>query len=114
MNTEESQPNEGIKSILDVDSTIHTPVRLAIMMFLLPRKQVPFTLVRTALGLTAGNLSSHMSKLEAEEFLIIEKKFVDAKPTTLLSLSPTGRQAIIKYASKLSHTLTTMLNTVES
>ncbi|MFX0066993.1 MAG: transcriptional regulator [Candidatus Hermodarchaeota archaeon] len=100
---------KDIKTILELDDIIHSPARLAILTFLLPRGHAPFTLIRKALGLTAGNLSSHLRKLENKDLVRIHKKFIDAKPTSIIFLNDRGREAIIEYASNLSLVLKNML-----
>jgi len=96
---------KDLQRIADVDQLVHHPTRLAILIFLLPRPRVTFPEVIEALDLTSGNLSSHMKKLEASQLIIVEKKFVDARPTTLLSLTSIGKQAIQNYAHLLRDVL---------
>lgn len=48
-------------------------------------------------GLTFGNLSSHMSKLEAAGYIEIKKEFKGKKPNTVLQITKTGRKALEDY-----------------
>ena len=100
--------DKTLRKIVDLDLLIHTPARLAILMFLLPRLKATFPEVSEALDLTSGNLSSHTKKLEQAEFIEIEKAFVDNKPTTILLLTNNGRQAVLQYADILKSALEKM------
>ena len=53
-------------------------------------------------GLTDGNLSSHMSKLEAAGYVAVEKAFVGKKPRTLLKLTEKGREAFDDYRKTMA------------
>jgi len=48
-------------------------------------------------GLTFGNLSSHLSKLEPAGYIEVKKEFVGKKPHTMLRLTEKGRAAFRKY-----------------
>ncbi len=52
-------------------------------------------------GLTGGNLSSHLSKLEAAGYVAIEKEFADKKPHTMLRLTDEGRAAFREYRQSM-------------
>jgi len=52
-------------------------------------------------GLTFGNLSSHMTRLEAAGFIEVEKEFRGKKPNTRLSLTETGRKAFEDYKENM-------------
>ena len=64
-----------------------------------------FTFLMRQTGLTWGNLSSHMSKLEAAGYIAVEKKFVSRKPLTLLHLTEDGRIAFRDYRQKMQQML---------
>lgn len=98
-----------LKEVANINAIIHTPVRLALMMFLLPRGKTLFTEVQKALDLTAGNLSSHIKKLEEHGFIEVQKAFIKAKPTTILYLTDKGAKAIQEYANLMSELLKSML-----
>lgn len=103
---------EEYSKILDIDEIVHNPTRLAILIFLLSsRGKTSFTVIRKALGLTAGNLSSHITKLSQNELIEVEKLFIDAKPTTVISLNNKGSLAIKKYSSQMTKILNNMLET---
>ncbi|UCE39689.1 MAG: transcriptional regulator [Thermoplasmata archaeon] len=52
-------------------------------------------------GLTFGNLSSHLSKLEKAEYVYIKKEFVGKKPHTMLQLTKKGRDAFMEYRKNM-------------
>lgn len=101
----ERDRTEGSLPHLDLDRLVHEPARLQILsqLYVVSRADFLFVLQRT--GLTRGNLSSHMSKLEAEGYLEIDKQFVDKKPRTLLRLSPRGRKAFERYVGDMKRFL---------
>ena len=103
--------DNNIKTVLAVDDIIHAPGRLALLMFLIPRRQASFVVIRKALDMTAGKLSNHIKKLEASQYIVVEKRFIDLKPTTLINLTKIGREGVLKYASQLSNVLASMLDT---
>ena len=103
---------EEYSKILNINDIVHNPTRLAILIFLLSsRGKTSFTMIRKALGLTAGNLSSHITKLSQNELIIVEKLFIDAKPTTVISLNDKGSKAMKNYCSEMTNILSNMLET---
>jgi DNA-binding MarR family transcriptional regulator len=102
-----------LEEIVGLDDIIHSPPRLAIMMFLLPRLNSTFSIIQKALGLTSGNLSIHLSKLEKNEMVETQKAFVDAKPTTVVYLTEFGRKRLQEYAKILVEILEKMLEVVK-
>ena len=98
----------NLNTILKLNDIVHSPVRLAILIFLLPRKEASFTSIKKTLELTAGNLSSHIKKLEEHRLVLIKKKFIDTKPTTIIILTDLGRTSILTYADKMSNVLQTL------
>ena len=90
-------PSEELQPIADIDRLVHEPARLMILasLYVVDSADLIFLLRQT--GLTWGNLSSHMRKLEAAEYIEIEKEFVDRKPRTMLKLTHRGRGALREY-----------------
>lgn len=81
----------------EIDKLIHEPARLKIMAQLYVVEEADFIFLMRLTGLTWGNLSSHMSKLEAAEYIEVKKEFVDKKPHTILKLTTRGREAFEIY-----------------
>jgi DNA-binding MarR family transcriptional regulator len=86
-----------------LDRLIHEPARLAIMSALSSVKNADFTFLTRLTGLTMGNLSSHLSKLEEAGLIKLEKKFVDKRPNTLVALTPRGQEAIENHWKQLDN-----------
>ena len=93
------------KDTMGLDDALSTPARIAILLFLLPRSRATFSTVQKALNVTAGNLSSHLKKLEESDYIAIEKKFVESKPTTIVEMTMRGHSNIIKYINILNSAL---------
>jgi len=83
--------------MLELDKTIHEPVRLKIMMILLGVDSADFCSICQTLELTNGNLSAHISKLQAARYVRVKKTIVDKIPHTEFSLSKKGRKALAAY-----------------
>ena len=90
---------------LDVDRLVHEPARLTILAHLHVVDAADFTWLAQSAGLTKGNLSSHMSKLEDAGYLKVDKDFVDGKPNTMLRITAAGRRALKRYRAELSRVL---------
>jgi len=87
---------------------IHQPVRLRIMavMVAFPMEtQVTFNYLKETLGLTDGNLSVHLHKLEETGYLRISKTFVCNKPQTYIENTEAGKQAFEEHRSALKEIL---------
>lgn len=97
--------NEGLQPIADIDRIIHEPARLMIMAYLYVVESADFLFLMRQTGLTRGNLSSHMSKLEAAGYIAVKKEFVGRIPRTLLSLTDKGRRAFQAYQQNMKQVL---------
>ena len=87
-------PFEYLQSL---NRLVHEPARLAILVALSACEKADFVFLLNITGLTKGNLSSHLSKLEEAGLVEIEKRFVEKKTQTLVRLSDAGRQTIESY-----------------
>ncbi len=85
------------EQLANLDRTIHEPTRLAILTALAACEAADFLFLQRITGMTKGNLSSHLSKLEEAGMVEIEKSFVDKKPHTLVRLTRPGRGAVDEY-----------------
>ncbi len=90
-----------IGDVLGLDRLVHEPARLVILAVLAGAKQVEFTFLEQASGLSKGNLSSHMSKLEAGGLIEVKKSFRGRRPLTELRITAAGRQALAEYRRRL-------------
>ena len=92
----------------DVDKVIHEPTRLMLMSYLYVVASADFVFLMHETGLTRGNLSSHMSKLENAGYVKVEKEFVDKKPRTLFALTDAGRAAFRHYREYMKQALNSL------
>ena len=83
------------------DPLLHQGIRSKLVSLLISNDELPFKALKEALGVTDGNLSSHLSKLEKEEYIMIEKTFEGKRPKTVIKIAPTGRVAFEAYIEAL-------------
>jgi len=86
----------------EVDRVIHEPARLTIMALLSGAEEADFLFLMRETGLTKGNLSSHLAKLEDSAYVEIEKTFRGKIPLTLVRLTKNGRTALAKYRKTMN------------
>jgi DNA-binding MarR family transcriptional regulator len=93
----------------DLDSTIHAPTRLKIMAYLAAVESVDFTFLMKQTGLTRGNLSVNLRKLEEAGYVSIQKEFANRVPRTMLCLTTRGREALSNYRVQMQAILADLL-----
>lgn len=93
--------SEELHSLVDIDRLIHEPARLMVMALLYVVESADFIFLQRQTGLTWGNLSSHLTKLEEAGYVDVEKEFVDKKPHTMLHLTDQGRAAFQEYRQSM-------------
>jgi len=86
-----------IKQVIGTDKIIHEPARIVLLAILNAAEQVDFTFLLNETGLSQGNLSSHLSKLEMAGYISIEKTFHKRRPRTLISMNEKGKSAFNDY-----------------
>ena len=86
---------------LTLDRLIHEPGRLAILTVLSSVTDADFLFLQRATGLTKGNLSSHLTRLEEAGLVTIEKRFVRKKPNTNVALTREGKERIARHWEQL-------------
>lgn len=92
----------------DADRLIHEPARRQIMTVLYATDSADFLYLLGETGLSKGNLSSHLSKLEAAGYVAIEKTFRGKVPLTICRLTNQGRAAFRAYREYLKKVLASM------
>lgn len=92
--------------IANLDRVVHEPGRLLVMACLSVVARADFLYVMRETGLTQGNLSSHLAKLETAGYVAVEKTFVGKVPRTLLQLTEPGKEALRAYRDRLVEVLT--------
>lgn len=88
--------------IAEIDRLIHEPARLAIATALLACQRADFRYLQHLTGLTKGNLSSHLGRLESAGVIEISKVFEDRRPMTWVSLTPAGRRLVEDHWERLA------------
>ena len=96
---------KDLKPLEEIDRLIHEPARLTILAHLFVVESADFLFLKHQTGLTWGNLSSHIGKLEAAGYVKIEKQFIDKKPHTTLYLTNEGRDAFKGYMQKMKQVI---------
>jgi DNA-binding MarR family transcriptional regulator len=91
----------AIRTAPAIDRVIHEPARYHIMAILYVIESADFLFLRNQTGMTDGNLSSHLSKLEKAGYVQMNKEFVGKKPHTMLELTVAGRQAFDAYRAAM-------------
>jgi len=94
-------PEPGFRQLTELDRLIHEPARLAILAVLYTVESADFLYLLHATGLTKGNLSSHLMRLEEAGYIQIIKTFRGKVPETICSLTTVGRQAFDGYRNRL-------------
>jgi len=101
-----TEPHDGNPpSLASIDRIIHEPARLMILAYLYVIESADFIFLMRQTGLTWGNLSSHLRKLEDAGYIHIDKEFVDKKPHTMLRLTKVGRAAFQAYSRSMKQLL---------
>ena len=85
------------EQLANLDRRVHDPARLSILTALSACEHADFLFLQRITGLTKGNLSSHLSKLEEAGLVETEKRFVNKKTQTLVRLTGEGRETIESY-----------------
>jgi DNA-binding MarR family transcriptional regulator len=93
--------NNDLRTLTNVDRVIHEPARLMIVAILYAVDSADFLYLLRETGLTRGNLSAHLSRLEEAGYIEIEKRFRGKIPQTLVRLSGAGRAAFEAYHAQL-------------
>lgn len=83
------------------DELILSKTRLGIISALIGGDKMEFTYLRKSLGLSDGNLSVQIRKLEEAGYIKVEKIFIDRKPKTFCKISAKGRNAIVNLIKNL-------------
>jgi DNA-binding MarR family transcriptional regulator len=84
-----------------LDKTLEHRIRLQIMSVLIANEAYDFNSLKEILGVTDGNLASHIKALEKEKYILVNKSFVDRKPNTRYKASEKGKTAFRKHLDAL-------------
>ncbi len=97
--------NPEVQPLADIDPIIHAPARLRVMTYLYVVDSIDFVYLKRVTGLSWGNLSTHLTKLEDAGYVKISKTFQDKKPNTMIQLTEQGRQAFRAYKDEMQQVL---------
>lgn len=95
-------------TVPEIDAFLHEPARLRLLVFLSVLKQADFMFLLRQSGLSKGNLSVQMGKLEEADLISVDKSFVDNRPRTTFALTEHGRDALRNYKRTMSEVLTAL------
>jgi DNA-binding transcriptional ArsR family regulator len=92
-----------LRKVTELDRLIHEPARLLIVTILSSVASADFLFLQRETGLTKGNLSAHLSKLEEAGYVKIEKTFKGKLPLTICKLTASGQKALTAYREQLQN-----------
>jgi DNA-binding MarR family transcriptional regulator len=100
------QPNHSeLHPLADIDQIAHAPARLMVLTYLYVVESADYVFLARLTGLTWGNLSTHMTKLEENGYIEIVKGFEGKKPRTVIHLTDQGRKAFRAYKENMQRVL---------
>jgi DNA-binding transcriptional ArsR family regulator len=85
------------EDLVALNRLVHEPARLAILTVLVACEKADFVFLLNVTGLTKGNLSSHLSRLEQAGLVEIQKRFEGKQPVTYAKLTQEGREGLKEY-----------------
>jgi DNA-binding MarR family transcriptional regulator len=100
-----SQSDPELHPLADIDQVIHAPARLMALSYLYVVESADYVFLMRMTGLTWGNLSTHLTKLEEAGYIVMEKEFRGKKPHTTIRLTPQGREAFKAYKKSMQQVL---------
>jgi DNA-binding MarR family transcriptional regulator len=86
---------------IDLDRVIHEQGRRKIMSMLAAAPELSFTELRDTLGMTDGNLTTHIRTLQEAGYLSVTKSFLNNRPLTTCALTAVGKKAFTQYINLL-------------
>lgn len=96
---------QPLHPLADIDQVIHAPARLMVLSYLYVVESADFIFLMRLTGLTWGNLSTHLSKLEEAGYVEIEKGYKGKKPHTHIRMTGQGREAFREYKKSMQRVL---------
>ncbi len=98
----------SLQSLGDLDRLLHEPARMMITAILYSASEADFLYLLNATGLTRGNLSTHLARLEEAGYVEIEKTYKGKLPRTICRLTGAGRTAFDEYRRQLREIVETL------
>jgi DNA-binding transcriptional ArsR family regulator len=103
MDTPRNDPE--LHPLADIDKVIHASARLMVLAYLYVVESADYVFLTRLTGLTWGNLSTHLTKLEEAGYITIDKEFKGKKPHTTIRLTKQGRSAFKDYKKSMQKVL---------
>lgn len=94
-----------LRGLTDMDRVIHEPARLVLVTILYAVENADFLYLLRESGLTKGNLSTHLTRLEQVAYISVTKSFKGKIPQTTYQLTAKGTKAFENYRRQLRHVL---------
>ncbi|MDT0687025.1 winged helix-turn-helix domain-containing protein [Autumnicola psychrophila] len=91
--------------ISNINKAFDHRIRLGIMSILMVNEAADFTTLKELLGATDGNIASHTKALEKQEYITVEKSFINRKPNTRYLATDEGRKAFQEHLDALEKLL---------
>ena len=93
--------------IQNINKAFENRIRLGVMSILMVNDWVDFNTLKELLQVTDGNLASHITALEKEEYIQVRKAFIGKKPNTSFAVSKAGRKAFQEHLTALENLIKT-------
>ena len=90
----------------ELDQVIHQPIRTKIIALLLNSGECDYSTIKNTLNISDGHMSTHMKVLVTEEYVAMEKTFVDNKPKTTYKITKHGKKKFSEYIDVLKKIVT--------
>jgi DNA-binding MarR family transcriptional regulator len=87
--------------ITNINKLFESRVRLGVMSVLLVNERVDFNSLKEMLNVTDGNLASHITVLEKNKYIKVNKKFIGKKTNTTYSVTEAGKKAFTEHLDAL-------------
>ncbi|MGV8026848.1 MAG: transcriptional regulator [Anaerolineaceae bacterium] len=89
------------EELANLDRLVHEPARLSIMTAVSVVQSADFTFLQRITGLSMGNLSNHLAKLEEGGMIKINKGYANNRPNTTITITPLGKETIDHHWQQL-------------
>jgi len=92
-----------VKNIITgLNKVFESRIRLGIMSTLMVNEWVDYKSFKELLGVTDGNLASHLSNLEKHELIEVQKQFIGKKPNTRYKATKKGVSLFKEHLDNLN------------
>jgi DNA-binding MarR family transcriptional regulator len=98
-------PEPDLHPLANINQVIHAPARLMVLTYLYVVESADYIYLMRLTGLTWGNLSTHLTKLEEAGYIEMIKEFQGKKPHTIIRLTAQGRAAFRVYKKSMAQVL---------